>query len=157
MQTNMKYKITLTTFLLFLLAFQTKAQEWLEVGTDNRGQKHYVYTKLVNSQDNDSFSVWTKYTKVEYVTYKGRKTATSKEYKQLYMVKCDENEMASAQLVVYNMRGDVVYSRKDYAEFYPVVPDTIGASIARVACMLKSASERAPEVPGDSTTTETNN
>ena len=127
--------------LVILLSnpFALKAQNWIFVGKNEKGEKTYVNKKDIVYVSNNVKRVWIKYSSQNYKLYKDGKTEIIPLITYTYQTElnCLSKYSKNITLIVKDQNGKIIFNetrKKEEQAIEYIVPETIGAAIMNYVC-----------------------
>jgi hypothetical protein len=126
---------------IIILSFSTnlRAQNWVFIGTSEKGEKTYFNNSDVTTSSNGVKSGWTKFTKYNYrLNQNGKvKIIPSVTYFTYSEFNCTTKTIKDIMLIVKDNNGNVLFNdtKKEWqqTEIY-AVPGTISESLIKHLC-----------------------
>lgn len=136
----MKDIFRLGLLVIFLTnPFALRAQNWIFVGKNEKGEKTYVNKKDIVNVSNNVKRVWIKYSSQNYKLYKNGKTQIIPliTYTYLTELNCLNKYSKNITLIVRDQNGKIIFNETRKEEEQAIeymVPGTIGAAILNYVC-----------------------
>ncbi len=122
----------LVFIILISSLLNVQASNWIQYGTDGKGDRYFADKTSIRKKGNGIFELWSK------IILKRERMIYGKYYSYMLekiFLSCSAETYGLRNSLYYNKKNDIVYDSGNlYGNSKPIIPDSIGATLFNALC-----------------------